>query len=119
MAELVDAAGLNPAVPLGTWGFETLPEHVHPMDETLISVRLTPRAAATQVALLDDGSLAVRVTAPPADGRANDALCRAVAKALGLAPSRVTLVRGHRSRTKTLRLQGIDAAGVARVLREG
>ena len=73
-----------------------------------ISVRLTPRASAERVRRLADGSLAVRVTAPPVDGRANEALLRAVAKELGLAPSRVELVRGARSRTKTLRIRGAD-----------
>jgi len=64
------------------------------------------------VRLLDDGSLAVRVAAPPVEGRANEALRKAVAKALGVAPSRVTLVRGERSREKTLCVEGIDAAAV-------
>jgi uncharacterized protein (TIGR00251 family) len=78
-------------------------------DETLdLQVRLTPRASAERVVLMEDGSLAVRVSAPPVDGRANDALIRAVADALGLAPSRVRLVRGARSRTKTLRISGSD-----------
>ena len=120
MAELVDAAGLNPAVPQGTWGFETLPEHRakthHIGEETLISVRLTPRAAATSVELRDDGSLAVRVTAPPLEDRANEALVRAVAKALGVASSRVALVRGRRSRDKTLRIEGLGAGDVRRIL---
>jgi uncharacterized protein YggU (UPF0235/DUF167 family) len=53
----------------------------------------------------------VAVTAPPVDGRANDAVCRAVAKAFGLAVSDVTLVTGSRSRTKVLDL----AADVARI----
>jgi uncharacterized protein (TIGR00251 family) len=87
--------------------------------ETLISVRLTPRAGADRVTLLGDGSLAVRVTAPPADGRANEALCRAVAKALGLARSRVTLVRGHRSRDKILRVEGMDEGAIRRALADG
>ena len=76
-------------------------------DALEVRVRLTPRASSTQVALLEDGSLAVRVTAPAVEGRANEALVRSVAKALGLAPSRVTIVRGLRSRNKTLRLAGI------------
>jgi uncharacterized protein YggU (UPF0235/DUF167 family) len=52
----------------------------------------------------------VRVTAPPVDGRANDALRRLIARRAGVAPSRVTLVRGEKSREKTLSVEGVDAA---------
>jgi uncharacterized protein YggU (UPF0235/DUF167 family) len=52
----------------------------------------------------------VRVTAPPVDGRANDALRRLIARRAGVAPSRVTLVRGEKSRDKTLSIEGVDAA---------
>ena len=70
--------------------------------------------------LLDDGSLAVRVAAPPVEGRANDALRKVVAKALGVAPSRVQLVRGEHSREKTLSVEGVDAADVrARLAPDG
>ena len=82
-------------------------------------MRLTPRASATNVALRGDGSLAVRVTAPPLEDRANEALVRAVAKALGVAPSRVALVRGQRSRDKTLRIEGLSAGDVRRILGGG
>ncbi len=85
-------------------------------DVVLLRVRLTPRSAREEVALLDDGSLAVRVSAPPVDGRANAALERLVAKALGIAPSRVALVRGTRAREKTLRVEGLDAPAVRRRL---
>ena len=77
-----------------------------------LRVRLTPRASRPSVELLDDGSLAVRVSAPPVGGQANAALVKAVAKALGLAPSRVALVRGERSREKTLRIEGLDAGEI-------
>jgi uncharacterized protein YggU (UPF0235/DUF167 family) len=52
----------------------------------------------------------VRVTAPPVDGRANDALRRLIARRAGVAPSCVTLVRGEKSRDKTLSVEGVDAA---------
>ena len=52
----------------------------------------------------------IRVTAPPVDGRANEALCRLVAKRAGVAPSRVTVVRGHTAREKTLDVDGIETA---------
>ena len=51
----------------------------------------------------------IRVTAPPVDGRANDALCRLVAKAAGVAPSRVHVIRGHTARDKVLEVEGVEA----------
>jgi uncharacterized protein YggU (UPF0235/DUF167 family) len=74
-----------------------------------IRVRLTPRAAREQIAQAGDGYL-VRVTAPPVDGRANEALRRLVARRAGVAPSRVTLVRGAKSREKVLEIDGLDDA---------
>ncbi len=53
-----------------------------------------------------------RVAVPPVDGKANRALCRLVAGELGVAPSRVTLVRGERGREKVLRVLGMDDSGV-------
>ena len=50
----------------------------------------------------DDGSLAVKVKAPPREGRANEAVVKAVAAHLGLSKGNVRLVAGHKGRTKTL-----------------
>jgi uncharacterized protein len=50
----------------------------------------------------------VRVTAPPVDGKANDALCRLVARAAGIPPSKVTVIRGHTARDKVLEVEGVD-----------
>ena len=65
-----------------------------------IHVRLTPRAAREQIAAGEGDGYLVRVTAPPVGGRANEALCRLIARRAGVAPSRVTLVRGAKSREK-------------------
>jgi len=75
-----------------------------------IRVRLTPRAARDQIAPGDGDGYLVRVTAPPVDGRANEALRRLVARRAGVAPSRVTLVRGAKSREKVLEIDGLDDA---------
>jgi len=50
----------------------------------------------------------IRVTAPPVDGKANEALCRLVAKAAGVAPTRVRVIRGHTARDKVLAVEGVD-----------
>jgi uncharacterized protein len=83
-----------------------------PPPSVLLSVRLTPRAARDHLAPGPDGGLVARVTAPPVDGAANDALCRLVAKAAGVPRSRVAVVRGERARQKTVRVDGVDEATV-------
>jgi uncharacterized protein (TIGR00251 family) len=82
-----------------------------------LPVRLQPRASREGiVGLREDGVLVARVSAPPVDGRANEALCRLVARHLGVAPSRVSVVRGDKSRDKLLRVEGLDAAGLQAAL---
>ncbi len=80
-------------------------------------VRLTPRAASDRI----DGwttdphgrpALQVRVSAPPTDGRANDALQRLVAAALQIAPSKVRLAAGAGARIKVLEIEAADEAQV-------
>ena len=67
-----------------------------------LHVRVTPRAAQDRIDGFDaTGVLRVRVTAPPADGAANEAITRLLAKALGLPPRDVTLVSGATARAKT------------------
>jgi hypothetical protein len=63
-----------------------------------------------------DGAVVIRVTAPPVDGKANAALCRLVAKKAGVAPSDVTVLRGHTARDKTLRVDGVDIAALRAAL---
>lgn len=71
-----------------------------------IEVRVTPKAASDSLKIerLADGteSLRVRVTVAPEDGRANKAVIALVAKALGVPKSALTLIRGEKSRNKTI-----------------
>jgi uncharacterized protein YggU (UPF0235/DUF167 family) len=77
-----------------------------------IRVRLTPRAAREQLTADPDGRYAARVTAPPVDGRANEALCRLIAKRAGVAPSRVSVVKGATAREKLVRVEGVEAGAL-------
>lgn len=72
-----------------------------------ISVRLTPRGGRDAIDGWDGDVLRVRVSAAPVDGKANDALVRLLAKALGVAPSRVTLVAGAQARMKVVEVAGL------------
>ena len=65
-----------------------------------IAVRVTPRASRGCVVRGKDGVVRVSVTCAPEAGKANRAVTRALAGALGVAPSRLDLRRGLRSRDK-------------------
>jgi uncharacterized protein (TIGR00251 family) len=67
-----------------------------------IRVSVLPNSRKDEVTVREDGSLSVKVKAPPREGRANEAVTRAVAAYLGLSRNEVRLVAGHKSRTKTL-----------------
>jgi uncharacterized protein YggU (UPF0235/DUF167 family) len=77
-----------------------------------LSIRLTPRAARERLAPGPHGGFGAHVTAAPVEGAANEALCRLVARAAGVAPSRVSVVRGRRGRQKVVRVEGVAAAAV-------
>ncbi len=86
------------------------------MDACDIAVRLQPRARANEIVGERDGVLVVRVTAPPVDGRANEALCRLVAKRARVGVRRVSVVRGAGAREKVVRVEGIGAGELRKAL---
>jgi uncharacterized protein YggU (UPF0235/DUF167 family) len=84
-------------------------------------VRLTPRADQDRIdGWASDSAgrpfLKVRTSAPPVDGRANSSLERLVARALGVAPSDVSVASGAGARIKTLEIKGADDALMRRKL---
>ncbi len=77
----------------------------------VIAVRVAPRSSREAIEGVDDaGELRVRVTAPPADGAANAAVIKLMAKELRLPRSAVSVASGSTSRHKRLRIEGVDAA---------
>jgi len=84
--------------------------------EVSLRVRVTPRSSRDEIAGWQEGVLRVRVQAPPVGGRANEALVRLLAEALGVARSAVQVVRGQRGRDKTVRVVGLEEAEVKKRL---
>jgi uncharacterized protein (TIGR00251 family) len=92
-------------------------------DGLSVELKVTPGAKADRVDGVerqDDGTalLRVRLKAPPADGKANQALVKLLAKRWGLAKSDVTLAAGATGRRKRLHLTGDPDALAARLARE-
>lgn len=70
-----------------------------------IAVRVTPRASRNAVTLGPDGAIRVSVTTVPEDGNANAAVIKLLAKSIGIAKSRLVLVRGASARDKLFRIE--------------
>jgi len=75
-----------------------------------LRVRVQPRASKDALGGEREGALVVRLTAPPVEGAANEALVRFLGKTLGVAPSAVRVVSGASGRNKVVSVAGLDAA---------
>ncbi len=70
----------------------------------MVDLHVSPNAKQTVLAGLHDGALALRLKAPPVDGKANAALLAWLADALQVPRSSLALARGHSSRRKQVRV---------------
>lgn len=81
-------------------------------DGVLLSIKLQPRASANEVGPLLGNELRIKVTAPPVEAAANEALVRLLAEALACPRNRIALIRGRTSRHKVVRVAGLTAEAV-------
>lgn len=77
-----------------------------------LAVHATPKAGRDEIVGWRGSELSVRVTSAPEGGKANAAVCKTVAAALGVAKSHVRVVRGETSRHKILAIDGVGEADV-------
>jgi uncharacterized protein (TIGR00251 family) len=106
--QAAEVAAANPACPSY---LRVQPDGVH------LAVKLQPRASRNEIEGPLGDELRIKVTAPPVDAAANEALLRLLADALGCPRGGVQLVRGQTSRHKTIFIRGLSAAAVAEKLR--
>ncbi|MDX6491328.1 MAG: uncharacterized protein QOD43_1573 [Gaiellaceae bacterium] len=83
---------------------------------TRVRLRVSPGARRCELVGRHGDGWKVRVTAPPEDGRANDALLDLLAKRLDLPRRSLSIVSGHTSREKVVRLEGIGRTETERRL---
>ena len=85
-------------------------------DGVLLSVKLQPRASANEIGDTLGNELRIKVTAPPVDAAANEALLNLLAQQLHCPRNRVDIIRGHTSRHKTVMLYGLAPEDVIKRL---
>jgi uncharacterized protein len=81
-----------------------------------LHLAVTPRASSDRVGPWRDGVLRVRVTRPPADGEANRAVLRLVARTLGVPAGALEIVHGASGRHKRVRIDGLGTEELDRRL---
>ena len=83
-----------------------------------LPVKVVPRASKNEiVGIGTDGALKVRVTAPPVEGAANEAVIALLAEALNLPKSNIDIIAGLTSTTKLVSIIGVDPATIDQTFR--
>lgn len=82
----------------------------------ILTVRVIPRAGNSALAGTRANALLVRLAAAPVDGSANAALVTLLAEIIGVPKSQITVIAGGKSRTKHVKVTGVDAETVRRRL---
>ena len=79
-------------------------------------IHIQPGASRSEFAGQHGGALKVRVHAPPVDGKANEELVRFLAQILGIAKSKIHIIKGHKSRQKIVCIEEISEQAVRQKL---
>jgi len=82
----------------------------------LIKIKVIPKSSKNEVLKTKDGLLKVKVTALPVEGAANKAVIKLLAEELGVKKSQLTIVDGHKSRIKTIQLNGVSEDELSRYI---
>ena len=85
----------------------------------VLALHIQPGAKKTELAGLHGEALKIRLAAPPVDGKTNAALVAFLAKACGVSKSAVELVSGETSRSKRVRVRGVESAMLERLVGGG
>lgn len=84
--------------------------------ETLIKVKVLPRSSRTEIAGRENDVYRVKLTDPPVEGRANNALIALLAEKLGVPKRDIEIVSGKTGRLKTIRIRSLPAGEIAQAL---
>ena len=83
-----------------------------------LAVRVQPRASKNGISRLEDGTFKIRLTAPPVDGAANEALIAFLSATVSVSRSSVEIISGQSARQKIIRISNVSDGDVQRVLNE-
>jgi len=84
-----------------------------------LAIRVTPRARKNEIVeISSDGTIRIRLTAPPVENKANQALIEFLSEILGVPKSQIEIVAGQTGRDKLVSILGMDAATAQQLIIE-
>jgi uncharacterized protein (TIGR00251 family) len=86
--------------------------------QVVFKVQVVPRSSRSEVVGEHNGSLRIKIAAPPVEGAANEELIRVLAKTFNVSRSAVTIVSGHSGKMKQISIEGRTNEIVARLSRD-
>ena len=84
-------------------------------DVVRFAVRVQPRASRSEVIGVHGKALRVRLSAPPVNGAANEALVELLSDVLGVPRRAIRIHSGHAARSKVIEVEGVSAESVRRL----
>ena len=85
----------------------------------ILKVRLIPRAKKNEISeFLPDGTIKIRLTAPPVEGKANKSLKKFLSSILGIPRSDIEIISGLKGRNKIIRVIGMDQKSIDRLIEQ-
>jgi uncharacterized protein (TIGR00251 family) len=87
-------------------------------DGIVFNIHVQPRASRCEICGPKDGELKIRLTSPPVEDAANKQCVELIAKALGIAKSRVSIKSGAKSRHKVVKVEGVDPSSLLSLFKE-
>lgn len=73
-------------------------------EDLLLHVKVLPRSSREAIVGIRDNLLLIKLTAPPVDGKANQALIKFLSKSFAVPQSRISIEKGEASKTKRIRI---------------
>lgn len=87
------------------------------MSDTTLDVVVAPKSSRSKVCLLDDGTIKIYLNSPPAEGKANAECIELLSKQIGVAKSKINIVKGEKGKRKRIVIQDISYNEIITILR--
>ena len=85
--------------------------------QTTLDIRVLPRSSRNEIVEKQGNIYRIKLTAPAIEGKANKALITLLSKRLGLPKTKIQIISGERSRTKSIRIHGLPPEQVEALLK--